>query len=75
MAYAQISQYGMNDKVGNVSFPEGDSRELGKKPYSKRLQHIIDQVGLLACMLFKGNKTRYIVNTFKETTSMMRKGT
>lgn len=43
MAYAQISQYGMNDKVGNVSFQEGDSRELGKKPYSKRLQHIIDE--------------------------------
>lgn len=44
MAYAQISQYGMSDKVGNVSFPEGDSGEVGRKPYSRRLQHVIDQV-------------------------------
>lgn len=44
MAYAQISQYGMNDKVGNVSFPEGDSGDAGRKPYSRRLQHVIDQV-------------------------------
>lgn len=42
MAYAQISQYGMNDIVGNVSFPEGDSRDVGRKPYSLRLQHVID---------------------------------
>ncbi|XP_071823950.1 mitochondrial inner membrane m-AAA protease component paraplegin-like isoform X3 [Apostichopus japonicus] len=43
MAYAQISQYGMNDKVGNVSFPDGDSGDAGRKPYSRRLQHVIDQ--------------------------------
>ena len=48
MAYAQIRTYGMgSDKVGLLSFPEVESRESGKKPYSKAMQQIIDQVRLL----------------------------
>lgn len=43
MAYSQISSLGMNDAVGHLSFPEGNSNELGKRPYSQRLQNIIDE--------------------------------
>ncbi|XP_022092064.1 paraplegin-like [Acanthaster planci] len=43
MAYAQIQSYGMNDRVGQVSFPDGKSSELGTRPYSQMLQGIIDE--------------------------------
>ncbi|XP_071497391.1 mitochondrial inner membrane m-AAA protease component paraplegin-like, partial [Diadema antillarum] len=43
MAYAQVRSLGMNDEVGHVSFPEGNSSELGKRPYSQRLQQVIDE--------------------------------
>jgi ATP-dependent Zn protease len=37
----------MSDKIGSLSFPSQDEQRqqgyIGKKPYSKRLQHIIDQ--------------------------------
>ncbi|XP_071785734.1 mitochondrial inner membrane m-AAA protease component paraplegin-like [Asterias amurensis] len=43
MAYSQIQSYGMNERVGQVSFAEGKSSELGKRPYSQRLQSVIDE--------------------------------
>ncbi|XP_054748666.2 paraplegin-like [Lytechinus pictus] len=43
MAYSQIRSLGMNDEVGHLSFPEGSSSELGKRPYSHQLQNIIDE--------------------------------
>lgn len=39
-AYAQISIYGMNDKVGNVSF---DTSERFSKPYSEHTAQLIDE--------------------------------
>ncbi|XP_077982154.1 mitochondrial inner membrane m-AAA protease component paraplegin-like [Glandiceps talaboti] len=43
MAYAQIKSYGMNDKVGHVSFPEKAPNELGQKPFSQALAHLMDE--------------------------------
>uniref|UniRef100_A0A915DBJ0 AAA+ ATPase domain-containing protein n=1 Tax=Ditylenchus dipsaci TaxID=166011 RepID=A0A915DBJ0_9BILA len=46
-AYAQIRNYGMNDKVGPLSFtPSPGTEEIAnftKKPYSKKFQSVMDQ--------------------------------
>lgn len=43
IAYAQIKTFGMNDKVGLVSFSEeSEENMMGDKPYSKHLQNMID---------------------------------
>lgn len=44
IAYSQIRQLGMNERVGLVSFPD-DSEEnaMAEKPYSKHLQNMIDE--------------------------------
>ncbi|KAJ8956005.1 hypothetical protein NQ318_006279 [Aromia moschata] len=42
MAYAQVREYGMNNSVGLISFPEEEVKELGKRPYSKMLSSLID---------------------------------
>ncbi|XP_050295330.1 paraplegin [Anthonomus grandis grandis] len=42
MAYANVKEYGMNESIGLISFPEEDTKELGKKPYSKKLANLID---------------------------------
>lgn len=46
IAYAQIKTFGMNDRVGLVSFDENSNEEqhfAGEKPYSKYLQNMIDE--------------------------------
>jgi spastic paraplegia 7 len=44
IAYAQIKTFGMNDKVGLVSFSEeSEENMMGEKPYSKYLQNMIDE--------------------------------
>lgn len=44
IAYAQIRQFGMNDRIGLVSFPEdNEDNSMGEKPYSKALQNMIDE--------------------------------
>jgi len=43
IAYAQIRQFGMNEEIGLVSFPdEGEENQGAEKPYSKHLQNKID---------------------------------
>ncbi|KAJ8969497.1 hypothetical protein NQ314_001722 [Rhamnusium bicolor] len=42
MAYAQVREYGMNNTIGLISFPEEETKELGKRPYSKMLTSLID---------------------------------
>jgi spastic paraplegia 7 len=46
LAYAQVESLGMNDVVGNISFPTRDEEKqrglVGIKPYSKKLRSIID---------------------------------
>lgn len=43
MAMAQIKEYGFDPVIGNISFPKEDTREFGKRPYSKRLANVMDQ--------------------------------
>ena len=43
LAYNQIRSFGMNERVGYISFPDNDNGEFGMKPYSKRLAATIDE--------------------------------
>jgi AFG3 family protein len=43
MAYSMISIYGMNNKVGNVSFHDGQQEYTMTKPYSDATAELIDQ--------------------------------
>ncbi|MFT4522408.1 MAG: AFG3 family protein [Bacteroidia bacterium] len=42
MAYAMITMYGMNDKIGNVSFNDPQNEYGFLKPYSEKTAEIID---------------------------------
>lgn len=39
----QIRAFGFSDVIGQVSFPEEESREIGRRPYSQRLAASIDE--------------------------------
>ncbi|WP_343700277.1 ATP-dependent zinc metalloprotease FtsH [Chitinophaga sp.] len=43
MAYAMVTVYGMNDKIGNVSFYDPNSDQAFTKPYSEETSKLIDQ--------------------------------
>ncbi len=43
IAYAMVTTYGMNDKVGNVSFYDPQQETTFTKPYSEETSKIIDQ--------------------------------
>jgi spastic paraplegia protein 7 len=43
MAYAQVRVYGMSKSVGLVSFPEEETKEIGRRPYSKRFTALMDE--------------------------------
>jgi AFG3 family protein len=42
-AYAMVSVYGMNDKIGNISFYDPQNENGFQKPYSEETGKIIDQ--------------------------------
>lgn len=42
MAYALVTEYGMNPKVGHLSFPEQDGQFRAVKPYSEATARLID---------------------------------
>lgn len=42
MAYAMVTVYGMNEKVGNVSFQDTESEYSFQKPYSEATARLID---------------------------------
>ena len=48
LAYAQIKQFGMSKNIGLISFPADrqnpQNDDFGVKPYSKRLQRMMDEV-------------------------------
>lgn len=44
IAYAQIRQFGMNERIGLVSFPDdNEENPMAEKPYSKHLMNMIDE--------------------------------
>jgi AFG3 family protein len=43
IAYSMVTVYGMNDKVGNVSFYDPQAENTFTKPYSEETSKIIDQ--------------------------------
>lgn len=43
LAYAMVSIYGMNDKVGNVSFNDPQNEYQFNKPYSDKTSELIDE--------------------------------
>jgi cell division protease FtsH len=43
IAYAMVTVYGMNEKVGNVSFYDPQQENSFTKPYSEETQRIIDE--------------------------------
>lgn len=43
LAYAMVSVYGMNDKVGNVSFNDQHNEYTFNKPYSDHTANLIDE--------------------------------
>jgi cell division protease FtsH len=43
MAYSMISIYGMNSKVGNISYYDGQQEYAATKPYSEETAKIIDE--------------------------------
>jgi AFG3 family protein len=43
MAYSMISIYGMNEKVGNISYYDGQQEYATTKPYSEETAKLIDQ--------------------------------
>jgi cell division protease FtsH len=43
IAYAMVSVYGMNDKVGNISFYDPQAENTFTKPYSEETSRMIDE--------------------------------
>src|SRR6202020_2017035 len=43
IAYSMVTVYGMNDKVGNVSFYDPQAENTFRKPYSEETSKIIDE--------------------------------
>lgn len=46
IAYSMVQLYGMNDRIGQLSFPKDDSSLVAEKPYSERTADIMDQEAL-----------------------------
>jgi cell division protease FtsH len=65
MAYAMVTIYGMNEKVGNLSFNDPNNEYGFTKPYSDKTAELIDQeVRNLVDMCYK--KTKELLNEKKE---------
>lgn len=75
IVYSQIRQFGMNKRVGLVSFPD-DSEEhpLAEKPYSRHLQTMIDDEAR-GMINMAYNKTEKLLNDHRdklETVSLLK---
>lgn len=43
MAYSMVTMYGMNDKIGHISYYDSERSEYSQRPYSDETATIIDQ--------------------------------
>ncbi|MVN20242.1 ATP-dependent zinc metalloprotease FtsH [Mucilaginibacter arboris] len=59
LSYAMVSIYGMNDKVGNVSFNDTQGEYQFNKPYSEKTSELID------------NEVRNLINNVYERTKQL----
>lgn len=66
-AYAQVVQYGMNEKVGNISYdmPEENYAGFSEKPYSEHTAQLIDSE-VRALIERAYNRTRDLLAEHKE---------
>jgi AFG3 family protein len=65
IAYAMVSVYGMNDKVGNVSFYDPQQENTFTKPYSEETSRMIDEeVRKLIDEAYE--KTKYLLTEKKQ---------
>ena len=63
LAYNQIRSFGMNERVGYISFPDNDNGEFGMKPYSKRLAATIDEVcNTIVCLTSINDQKKILKN-------------
>ena len=44
----QVVQYGVSPVIGHISFPSMEPGEVGKRPYSKQLSKMIDEVSVMS---------------------------
>ena len=60
--FGQVIAYGMNESMGPILFPDEDhnSREFGRRPYSKRLANTMDD-----------EARNIIASTYKRTESIL----
>lgn len=71
MAYAQIKEFGMNDLVGLVCFPEQETKERGRRPYSKKMSALIDvEARRLVTRAYK--KTEEVLTLHKDKLELVR---
>ncbi|MGO1243748.1 MAG: ATP-dependent zinc metalloprotease FtsH [Sphingobacterium sp.] len=57
LAYAMTAVYGMNEKVGNVSFRDGATESQFQKPYSDQTAELIDdEVRILIAKVYERTK-------------------
>jgi len=65
IAYAMVTVYGMNDKIGNVSFYDPQQENAFTKPYSEETSKLIDEeVRKLIDNAF--DRTKHLLNAKKE---------
>lgn len=65
LAYEQIRNFGMNERVGLVSFPAADT-EFAGKPYSRQTAKLIDdEARLLVANVYKFTETLLLENKEK----------
>ncbi len=65
MAYSMISIYGMNNKVGNISYYDGQQEYATTKPYSEETAKIIDEE-VRNLILAQYNRTKDLLSKYMD---------
>jgi cell division protease FtsH len=65
MAYSMISIYGMNSKIGNISYYDGQQEYATTKPYSEETAKIIDEE-VRSLILTQYNRTKDLLRQYMD---------